>query len=193
MTQPLKLENQLFGTDLIKTKDQLTGLLGEREMLIKQLHSKMVSLRKSREDCIRKEQCAVNKEMVAKYAAQFEKLRRHRVETEKANEVMLTLSQITGTNDCLKILMVMGVEVPSAELERLATDKAKWEAKLDAVDVIDLVEADLTATPFEEVSPTSMGPQDVLPMLLRGVNPFGLNSEVISSADTTNLRNQLGV
>lgn len=86
-----------------------------------------------------------------------------------------------------------GVEVPSTELERHAADKVKWEAKLDVMEVVKLVESVLTAMPFEEVSSTSMATQDVLLVPLSGVNPFSSNSEVISPADAANLRNQLGI
>lgn len=61
--------------------------------------------------------------------------------------MLLTLSQISGSLYCLKVLMRRGVLVPQVELERLAADKAKWEAQLDAMEVTDLGPSNLNMLP----------------------------------------------
>lgn len=99
--------------------------------------------------------------------------------------MLLTLSQISGTCDCLKVLAGQGVLVPEAVLEKLAADKAQWEANLNALEVTDLEPDDFNMTP-----PPSHFPRDVPAELPSGVDQFGTNSQAISPADAVDLRNE---
>lgn len=63
--------------------------------------------------------------MAAKYVARFDKVNKHIFETKESNMALLTLSNITETLECLKVLMEKGASFPSAELERLVADKVR--------------------------------------------------------------------
>lgn len=141
----LKLENHQFGNEVIETKGLLAELYDEKTALTVKLSSETQRLMNSREECVRRERREVRKEKASKYAARFDKVKKYLVETKEANTALRTLSQITGTLDCLNVLMEKGAYFPSAELERLAADKEKCEAKLDTMEVTDLLKADLAS------------------------------------------------
>lgn len=99
--------------------------------------------------------------------------------------MLLTLSQVSGTYECLRVLSGQGMLVPDVVLEKLSTDKAKWEVDLNALDIVELEDGDIEMTP----TPPSRS-RDVPIDLPAGVNQHGTNVRVISPDDASNIRDQ---
>ncbi|XP_010426914.1 PREDICTED: uncharacterized protein LOC104711843 [Camelina sativa] len=84
---------------------------------------------------------------IAGYRSRIERMRRHIIDNRAAKESLLTLSQVTGTYECLKELVKGGTVVPSATMLGLESDMKMWEDKVCSFDIIDIPDSDLEAFP----------------------------------------------
>lgn len=127
----------------------------------------------------------MKEEVKAKCATKFVKMKRQLAGRDEQDGKLLTLSQVFGTYDCLKVLAGYGLLIPEALFEKLSVDQMKWEAELYVMDVVELEDGDLEMSP-----PLSSSSRDLPTDLPSGVNQHGTNAEVIFHDDAANLRDQ---
>lgn len=113
----LTMKSGQFAAGLIEANLCMESLSVEKTTLIAKLKSETLRLRTSREELVQRERERTRKETAAKYAVRFEKVKRHLADHEEAEMSLLTLSQITGTLECLEVLIEKGLPISQAEME----------------------------------------------------------------------------
>ncbi|XP_019091860.1 PREDICTED: uncharacterized protein At3g60930, chloroplastic-like isoform X1 [Camelina sativa] len=93
---------------------------------------------------------------VADYKSRIERMRRHIIDNRAAQESLLTLSQVSGTYDCLQELVKSGTVIPSKTLLGLEADVKMWEDKVLGFDIADVLDSDLEALPETAIVPTNL-------------------------------------
>ncbi|XP_010445729.1 PREDICTED: uncharacterized protein At3g60930, chloroplastic-like [Camelina sativa] len=98
---------------------------------------------------------------VADYKSRIERMRRHIIDNRAAQESLLTLSQVSGTYDCLQELVKSGTVIPSKTLLGLEADVKMWEEKVLGFDIADVLDSDLEALPETAIVPTNLQAAEV--------------------------------
>ncbi|XP_010445730.1 PREDICTED: uncharacterized protein LOC104728454 [Camelina sativa] len=98
---------------------------------------------------------------VADYMSRIERMRRHIIDNRAAQESLLTLSQVSGTYDCLQELVKSGTVIPSKTLLGLEADVKMWEDKVLGFDIADVLDSDLEAFPETAIVPTNLQAAEV--------------------------------
>lgn len=128
--------NARLAAELAESQAAADKLKAKNTGVTRRLDSETVRLRNLKGMLPKGEREKVQAEMAAKYAARFEKMRQYLAKQEGVNDVVLTLNQITGTLECLQVLMDEGVAIPEDKIKKLKDNKAIWDATIDTMDVI---------------------------------------------------------
>lgn len=136
--------------ELSEEVSSLQASLGDSRSQLEALELKLASegarLRRSRNEYVAAERKRA-KDEISGYRARIERMRRHILDTYASHDPLLTLSQVTGTYQCLEKLTGKGVPVPAETMLELEAERVALDVAISQLEIFDLLVGDLE--PFE--------------------------------------------
>lgn len=180
--------------ELARLEDNLAQAVGEKASAEKKKKVHMSRLRRSRAEWVYHERKLVTDSLIAKVSYRFRRVHQLVDDLKKMNCVELWISHIKWT---IQSIIVMwddkGVKVPPEILVQLEKYMADWEAEFDALDVLDVTDADFWLSPLLECPRIAVAPVSnaaIEPALV--VREFRSNMGEVTPSDAMALRTSSG-
>lgn len=119
MLAALLAERDRVAADLVAANAHANGLVAESEAMYEKFKSEVKRLWNFRDEKFYRERIKARAEVAAKCTARLEKVKKHLASRDEQDKALLTMSQVGGTYDYLRVLAGQGMFVLEAVLEKI--------------------------------------------------------------------------